>query len=107
MSIGLLKKSFLIYKPIFFWNILVSILTSYLFVLKGFAMTDLYSLSLFIKFTGWVSSIGIYFMFYRSTAYFFKNQGMGFRSILRNIILYDWIIFSMILFFIFLCQNFL
>jgi len=107
MSIALLKKSLTIYKPIFLWNILVSLLTSVFFILNGFKEPGIYSFALFIKFIGWLFSFAIYFMFYLSTTYFFKNQGIGFKKIMTNLVLYDTLIFIIILIVIFLCQSFL
>ena len=97
MSIGLLKKSLTIYKPIFLWNVSVSILTSVFFILNGFKEPGIYTFTLFTKFISWLFSVAIYFMFYQSTAYYFKNQGIGFRKIMINLVLYDLIVFIGIL----------
>jgi hypothetical protein len=107
MSVSLLKKSISVYKPIFIWNILVSLLTSVFFILKGFKEPTLYSFVLFFKLIGWSFSIALYFMFYQSTAYFFKNQGIGFRKIMANLVLYDLIIFIGILIISLICKDFL
>lgn len=107
MSIGLLKKSLTIYKPIFLWNVLVSLLTSVFFILNGFKEPGIYSFAIFIKFIGWLFSVAIYFMFYQSTGYFFKNQGISFRKIMTNLVLYDLIIFIGILIISLICRNFL
>lgn len=107
MSISLLKKSIIAYKAIFIWNILASSLISVFFKLSGFKEPDTYSLAIFFKLIGWAFSIAIYSMFYRPTAYFFKNQGISFKHIMANFVLYDTIIFITILIVIFLCQNFL
>jgi len=107
MSVNLLKKSIVIYKPIFIWNILVSLLTSVFFILNGFNQSGIYSFAIFLKLIGWLFSIGIYRMFYLSTAYFFKNQGIGFKKILVNLILFDLITFAAILTISWICQNFL
>ena len=107
MSVGLLKKSLTIYKPIFLWNISVSILTSVFFILNGFKEPGVYTFALFIKFIGWLFSVGIYFMFYQSTAFYFKNQGIGFRKIMTNLVLYDLIVFTGILIVSSTCRNFL
>lgn len=107
MSITLLKKSITIYKPIFLWNIMVSFLTVVFFILKGFWKPEIYSFSIFIKLIGWLFSLGIYLMFYQATAYYFKNQGIGFRKIMINLILYDLIIFIGILIISSICRNFL
>ena len=107
MSIGLLKKSLTIYKPLFLWNVLVSLLTSVFFILNGFEEPGIYSFALFIKFIGWLFSIAIYFMFYKSTAYYFKNQGIGFRKIMTNLVLYDLIVFIGILIVSSTCRDFL
>ena len=107
MSSGVLKKSLTIYKPIFLWNVLVSLLTSVFFILNGFKEPGIYSFALFIKLIGWVFSVAIYFMFYQSTAYFFKNQGIGFRKIMTNLILYDLIVFIGILIISSICKDFL
>ncbi len=107
MSISLFKKSISIYKPIFIWNILVSILTAVFLILNGFKQPGIYSLALFLKLIGWSFSIGIYFMFYLPTSYFFKNQGIGFKKIMTNLVLYDLIIFIGILIISWLCKDFL
>jgi hypothetical protein len=107
MSIGLLKKSISVYKPIFIWNILVSLLTSVFFILKGFKEPGIYSFAIFLKLIGWSFSISLYFMFYLSTAYFFKNQGIGFRKIMANLVFYDLIVFIGILIISLVCKDFL
>jgi len=107
MSINLLKKSISIYKPIFIWNILVSILTSVFFILNGFKQPGIYSFAIFLKLIGWLFSIGIYFMFYLPTSYFFKNQGIGLKKIITNLVLYDLIIFIGILIISWICKDFL
>lgn len=107
MSVGLLKKSLTIYKPIFLWNISVSTLTSVFFILNGFKEPWVYTFALFIKFIGWLFSVAVYFMFYQSTAYYFKNQGIGFRKIMTNLVLYDLIVFIGILIVSSICRNFL
>ncbi|SFA45902.1 hypothetical protein SAMN04488511_105189 [Pedobacter suwonensis] len=107
MSIALLKKSITIYKPIFLWNILVSLLTAVFFILNGFSQPGIYSFAIFIKLIGWSFSAGIYFMFYQSTAYFFKNQGIGFRKIMLNLVLYDLFFFIGILVASSICRDFL
>lgn len=107
MSISLLKKSLTLYKPIFLWNLLASLLTSVFFILNGFKEPGIYSFAIFIKFIGWLFSVAIYFMFYQSTAYYFKNQGIGFRRIMTNLILYDLIVFIGILTISSLCKDFL
>ncbi|SDG53130.1 hypothetical protein SAMN05421827_107202 [Pedobacter terrae] len=107
MSIALLKKSITIYKPIFLWNILVSLLTVVFFILNGFSQSGIYSFAIFIKLIGWSFSAGIYFMFYQSTAYFFKNQGIGFKKIMANMVLYDLIILIGILMISTICRDFL
>lgn len=105
MSVSLLKKSIFIYKPIFIWNILVSLLAAVFFILNGFKAPAIYSLALCIKLIGWLFSIAIYLMFYRSTAYFFKNQGIAFRKIMVNLILYDLSIFIGILMISSTCRD--
>jgi hypothetical protein len=107
MSVSLLKKSISIYKPIFIWNILVNILTSVFFILNGFQEPGIYSFAIFIKLIGWAFSIGIYFMFYLSTSYFFKNQGIGFKKVMANLVLYDLIVFIGILIISLICKDFL
>ena len=107
MSISLLKKSISVYKPIFIWNILVSMLTSVFFILNGFQQPGIYSFAIFLKLTGWAFSIGIYFMFYLPTSYFFKNQGIGFKKIMANLVLYDLIFFIGILIISWICKDFL
>lgn len=107
MSMALLKKSITIYKPIFLWNILVSLLTSVFFILNGFSQPGIYSFSIFIKLVDWSSSIGIYFMFYQSTGYFFKNQGIGLKKLIGNSVLYDFIVFIAILMISSVCKDFL
>lgn len=107
MPVSLLKKSIPVYKFIFIWNILVSLLISIFFILSGFTESAVYSLATFFKLTGWLFSIAIYFMFYQSTAYFFKNQGIGFRQIMANLVLYDLIVFIGILIISLLCKDFL
>jgi hypothetical protein len=107
MSIGLLKNSLTVYKPIFIWNVLVSLLTSGFFMLNGFRTPGIYSFAIFIKLIGWIFSIAIYFMFYRDTGYFFKNQGIGFRKIMINIALYDLIVLIGILIISSICKDFL
>jgi len=107
MSIGLLTKSLTIYKPIFLWNVLVSLLTSVFFILNGFKEPGIYTFALFIKLIGWLFSIAIYFLFYLPTAYYFKNQGISFRKIMVNLILYDLIVFIGILIVSSLCRDFL
>ena len=107
MSIGLLKKSIIAYKPIFIWNILASSLISVFFKLNGFEDPGFYSLAIFLKLIGWAFSIGLYVMFYKPTAYFFNNQGISFKQIMANLVLYDTVIFIIILNVIFLCQSFL
>lgn len=107
MSVALLKKSIIIYRPIFLWNILISLLTAVFFLLNGFRQPGIYSLSIFIKLIGWSSSIGIYYMFYQSTAYFFKNQGIGLKKIIANLVLYDLIFLIVILLISFICRDFL
>ena len=105
MSIDLLKKSLTIYKPIFLWNVLVSLLTSVFFILNGFKEPGIYSFAILTKFIAWLFSIAIYFMFYQSTSYFFKNQGIGIKQIMTNLVLYDTLIFIIMLIVIFLCQS--
>ncbi len=107
MSIGLLTKSLTIYKPIFLWNVLVSLLTSVFFILNGFKEPGIYTFALFIKITGWLFSIAIYFLFYKSTAYYFKNQGIGFKNIVVNLVLYDLIVFIGILIVSSICRDFI
>jgi hypothetical protein len=107
MSVNLLKKSISVYKPIFVWNKLVSLLVSVFFILNGFKAPAIYSLALFLKLIGWLFSTAIYFMFYRSTAYFFKNQGIGFRKIITNMVLYDFTVFIAILIISSICRDFL
>ncbi|RQO77020.1 hypothetical protein DBR40_10125 [Pedobacter sp. KBW01] len=107
MSVSLLKKSIQVYKLIFAWNILVSLLISVFFILGGFKESAIYSLAMFFKLTGWLFSVAIYLLFYKSTAYFFKNQGVGFRQIMANLVLYDLIVFIGILIISFLCKDFL
>lgn len=107
MSVNLLKKSILIYKPIFVWNILVSSLTSYFFVIKEFNGPDVYSWAIFIKLIGWAFSVGLYAMFYQSTSYFFNNQGISFKKIMSNLIFYDLALLAAILIILFICLNFL
>ncbi|RBQ02951.1 hypothetical protein DRW42_23730 [Pedobacter miscanthi] len=107
MSVSLLKKSISVYKPIFVWNILVSLLASAFFILNGFKAPAIYSFALFLKLTGWLFSIAIYYMFYQKTIYYFKNQGIGFRKIMINLILYDLIVFTAILILSLICRDFL
>lgn len=107
MSVNLLKKSVAIYKPIFIWNIGVSLLASVFFILNGFNTPGIYTFALSAKLIGWLFSIAIYFMFYQATAYFFKNQGIGFKKIITNLILYDFTFFIAILIISSICRNFL
>lgn len=107
MPIGLLKKSLTIYKSIYLWNISVSLLTSVFFILNGFKEPGIYISALLIKFIGWLFSVAIYFLFYQSTAYYFKNQGIGFRKIMINLVLYDLMVFIGILIVSSTCRNFL
>ncbi len=107
MSIGLLKKSLTVYKPIFLWNVLVSLLTSVFFILNGFKEPGIYTYALFIKVIGWLFSIALYFMFYQSTAYFFKNQGIGLKKIMANLVLFDLIALIVILMISSTCRDFL
>ncbi|SER87111.1 hypothetical protein SAMN04488023_11919 [Pedobacter rhizosphaerae] len=106
MLINLLKKIIKVYKPIFAWNLLVSLLIAVLFYLKGFNQSDTYVLAFFIKLFTWAFSIGIYFMFYESTAYFFQNMGVSIRKIMTYLISCDVLIFISILTILFYVDNF-
>jgi hypothetical protein len=106
MLINLLKKIIKVYKPIFAWNLLVSLLTAVLFYLKGFNQSDTYVFAFFIKLVGWAFSIGIYFMFYESTAYFFQNMGVSFKKIITYLISFDILLFISILIILFYVNNF-
>ena len=107
MSISLLKKSVLVYKPIILWNILVSLITGLFFVINGFDKPGAYLMALIMKPIGWGFSIVFDCLFFKKQSYFYKNMGLGFRKILTNIIFYDLIIFTVIIIICFICRNFL
>lgn len=107
MSIVLLKKSILVYKPIIFWNISVNLIIGLFFVINGFDKPGAYIMGIFMKPIGWIFSIALEHLFLKKQSYFYKNMGLGFRKILINIILYDMAILLLITLICFLCRNFL
>ncbi|WP_316832024.1 hypothetical protein [Pedobacter aquatilis] len=107
MSLSILKKSILVYKPIILWNILLSLLSGIFFVIDGFEKPGGYAMALLMKPTGWLFSIIVERFFLRKHLYFYKNMGLGFRRILVNIIAYDIAFLIIIITVSLLCRNFL
>lgn len=107
MSVALLKKSMLVYKPIVFWNILVSLMIGLFFIIDGYRNPGPYVMIIIMKPIGWIFSIIIELFFLSKYSYFYKNQGLRFRRIFSNIIIYDIaMLFTIIITFL-LCRNFL
>jgi len=89
MSVALFKKSFLVYKPIVLWNILISLIIGLFFAIDGYGNPGPYVMIIIMKPIGWIFSIFIERFFLSKHSYFYKNQGLGFRRIFSNIIIYD------------------
>ena len=107
MSVALLKKSMLVYKPIVLWNILISLIIGLFFVIDGYTKPGPYVMIIIMKPVGWIFSIVIERFFLTRHSYFYKNQGLGFRRILINIIIYDIALLFSIIITCLLCRNFL
>ncbi len=107
MSLTLFKKSMLVYKPIMHWNILISLLIGLFFVIDGYKNPGPYVMALIMKPIGWMFSIIIERYFLTKHSYFYKNQGLSFRRILSNIVIYDILLLFSLVIIILLCRNFL
>lgn len=107
MSINLLKKSMWVYKPILYWNILLSLIIGLFLVIDGAEKPGGYIMAIIIKPIGWAVSIVFEKLFLRHQSYFYKNMGLSFRKIFLNIIVYDIVILITITIICLLCRNFL
>lgn len=107
VSVKLLKKSIFVYKPIIFWNILLSIIIGRFFIIDGVNKPAPYAMLLLMKPIGWAFSIVIERFFLQKHRYFYRNMSLGFRKILGNIILYDIAMLILIITISLLCRNFL
>jgi len=107
MPASLFKTLMIVYKPVLFWNILISLLAGLFFVIDGYEKPGGYAMIVFMKPSGWAFSMVIDRFFLQKHRYFYKNIGLGFLRILINIILYDIVILFFIIITCLLCRNFL
>jgi hypothetical protein len=107
MSIKLLKKSLIVYKPILFWNILVNLLIGTFFIINGTEKPGAYAMALFMKPIGWAFSVILERFFLTKHTIFYKNMGLGFRKIFLNLVIYDLVILFFIVILCLLCRNYL
>jgi len=107
MSIKLLKKSLIVYKPIVFWNVLVNIMVGIFFIIDGAKQPGPYAMALFMKPIGWGFSIIIERFFLTKHSIFYKNMGLNFRKIFINLVIYDLAILLFIIILSLLCRSYL
>ncbi|HTM97464.1 MAG TPA: hypothetical protein VL088_01915, partial [Pedobacter sp.] len=75
--------------------------------LKGFDKAPLYSIVLFFKLIGYVTTVSIEKMLFNQRSYYYRNLGLSYRRIFAVLFSFEFMLFVFVLIGVAACRSFI